>query len=257
MELDDITLQNKKLSKVEKKLRQKQMKARYTLLRHEGIECVSYPTKSLVIANGGLGNGVGRFQLHSLVEECGQVESLLMPPNKPYSFVQYERTAYSKQAYDSLNGKELILDNSSQKVVLYFNYVEKVPWEEMSPPALPPGLRVIEELVSPEEEKMLLENINWTEDEVIPLAQKSLKHRRVKHFGYEFRYDNNNVDRDKPLPGGLPDFCNTILAKCLKMGYINHKPDQLTINQYEPGQGMYLGSISFLPGLPSSDFQAL
>lgn len=45
-----------------------------------------------------------------------------------------------------------------------------VPWEEMSPPALPPGLRVIEELVSPEEEKMLLENINWTEDEVIPLG---------------------------------------------------------------------------------------
>lgn len=33
-------------------------------------------------------------------------------------------------------------------------------------------------------------------------AQKTLKHRRVKHFGYEFRYDNNNVDKDKPLPGG-------------------------------------------------------
>ncbi|KAG8136922.1 hypothetical protein E2320_005469, partial [Naja naja] len=223
MELDDISLQNKKLSKTEKKLRQKQMKARYTFL---------------VIANGGLGNGVDRCQLHSVVEECGQVESLLMPPNKPYSFVQYGRTADSKQACDSLNGKELILDNSSQKVVLYFNYVEKVPWEEMSSSALPPGLRVIEELVSPEEEKILLENINWTEDEDIPNAQKSLKHRRVKHFGYEFRYDNNNVDRDRPLPGGLPDFCTTILAKCLKMGYINQKPDQLTINQYEPGQGI-------------------
>lgn len=33
-------------------------------------------------------------------------------------------------------------------------------------------------------------------------AQKSLKHRRVKHFGYEFHYENNNVDKDKPLPGG-------------------------------------------------------
>ncbi|XP_058041789.1 alkylated DNA repair protein alkB homolog 8 isoform X2 [Ahaetulla prasina] len=209
MEPDDITLQNKKISKAEKKLRQKQMKARYTLLKHEGIECVSYPTKSLVIANGGLGNGVGRCQLHSVVEECGQVENILMPPNKPYSFVQYGRTADSKQAYDSLNGKELILDNSSQKVVLYFNYVEKVPWEEMSPPVLPPGLRVIEELVSPEEEKMLLENINWTEDEVIPHAQKCLKHRRVKHFGYEFRYDNNNVDQDRPLPGGIPPHIDT------------------------------------------------
>lgn len=33
-------------------------------------------------------------------------------------------------------------------------------------------------------------------------VQKALKHRRVKHYGYEFRYDNNNVDKDKPLPGG-------------------------------------------------------
>lgn len=35
-----------------------------------------------------------------------------------------------------------------------------------------------------------------------PLAQKALKHRRVKHYGYEFRYDNNNVDKDKPLTAG-------------------------------------------------------
>lgn len=33
-------------------------------------------------------------------------------------------------------------------------------------------------------------------------VQKSLKHRRVKHFGYEFHYENNNVHKDKPLPGG-------------------------------------------------------
>lgn len=33
-------------------------------------------------------------------------------------------------------------------------------------------------------------------------VQKSLKHRRVKHFGYEFNYENNTVDKDKPLPGG-------------------------------------------------------
>lgn len=33
-------------------------------------------------------------------------------------------------------------------------------------------------------------------------AQKTLKHRRVKHFGYEFCYDNNGVDKEKPLPGG-------------------------------------------------------
>lgn len=35
--------------------------------------------------------------------------------------------------------------------------------------------------------------------------QKALKHRRVKHYGFEFRYDNNNVDKDKPLPAGNLD----------------------------------------------------
>ncbi|XP_061484662.1 alkylated DNA repair protein alkB homolog 8 isoform X2 [Rhineura floridana] len=236
METDSISQQ--KLSKTEKKLRQKQMKARHTLFRHEGIECVSYPTKSLVIANGGLGNGVSRCQLLCVVEECGLVEALLMPPNKPYSFVTFGRTEDSKRAHDSLNGKEIMLEDSGQNVVLYFNFVEKVPWEDMMPTALPPGLKIIEDLVSPEEERQLLESIDWAEDESIPTAQQSLKHRRVKHFGYEFRYDNNNVDRDRPLPGGLPDICNTLLAKCLKMGYIKEKPDQLTINQYEPGQGI-------------------
>lgn len=39
-------------------------------------------------------------------------------------------------------------------------------------------------------------------------AQKALKHRRVKHYGFEFRYDNNNVDKEKPLSAGeLPIFC--------------------------------------------------
>ncbi|XP_042316311.1 alkylated DNA repair protein alkB homolog 8 isoform X2 [Sceloporus undulatus] len=238
METGGIIQQSQKLSKAEKKLRQKQMKARHTLLRHEGIECVSYPTKNLVIANGGLGNGISRCQVLRLVEECGLVEALLMPPNKPYSFVKYGTLEDSKRAYDSLNGKEIMSEDPSQNVVLYFSFVEKVPWEDMTPATLPPGLRVIEELVSPEEEGQLLENIDWEEDEVISNAQKSLKHRRVKHFGYEFRYDNNNVDRDSPLPGGLPDICNMLLAKCLKMGYIKEIPDQLTVNQYEPGQGI-------------------
>uniref|UniRef100_A0A6J0UDX7 tRNA (carboxymethyluridine(34)-5-O)-methyltransferase n=2 Tax=Pogona vitticeps TaxID=103695 RepID=A0A6J0UDX7_9SAUR len=238
MELDGVEQRNQKLSKAEKKLRQKQMKARHTLWKHEGIECVSYPTKSLVIANGGLGNGVSRCQLLCVVEKCGLVEVLSMPPNKPYSFVKYGMLEDATRAYNSLNGNKIKVEDSLQSVVLYFNFVEQVPWEDMTPPALPPGLSIIEELISPEEERQLLESIDWAEDEALPNTQKSLKHRRVKHFGYEFRYDNNNIDRDRPLPGGLPDICNTFLEKCLNMGYIKDSPDQLTINQYEPGQGI-------------------
>ncbi|XP_020040944.2 tRNA (carboxymethyluridine(34)-5-O)-methyltransferase ALKBH8 isoform X2 [Castor canadensis] len=234
----DIHHQNNfKLSKTEKKSLRKQIKARNTLLRHEGIEAVSYATQNLVVANGGLGNGVSRKRLLPVLEQCGSVDALLMPPNKPYSFVRYKTAEESRKAYDTLNGQE-IADDLGQKIILYLNFVEKAQWKELRLQALPPGLVVIEEIVSSEEEKMLLESINWTEDKDNKNFQKSLKHRRVRHFGYEFHYENNNVDKEKPLPGGLPDVCESILEKWLKEGYIKHKPDQLTVNQYEPGHGI-------------------
>ncbi|XP_013366575.1 PREDICTED: alkylated DNA repair protein alkB homolog 8 isoform X2 [Chinchilla lanigera] len=228
---------NFKLNKTEKKFLRKQAKARHTLLRHEGIEAVSYGTQSLVVANGGLGNGVSRKQLLPVLERCGLVEALLMPPNKPYSFVRYGTVEESKNAYASLNGKEVV-DGLGQKVILYLNFVEKAQWNEFEVQTLPPGLIVVEEIISSEDEKVLLEVINWTEDTDNQNFQKSLKHRRVKHFGYEFHYENNNVDKDKPLPEGLPAVCDSFLEKWLAEGYIKHKPDQLTVNQYEPGQGI-------------------
>ncbi|XP_063492550.1 alkylated DNA repair protein alkB homolog 8 isoform X4 [Symphalangus syndactylus] len=240
--MDSNHQSNYKLSKTEKKFLRKQIKAKHTLLRHEGIETVSYATQSLVVANGGLGNGVSRNQLLPVLEKCGLVDALLMPPNKPYSFARYRTTEESKRAYVTLNGKEVV-DDLGQKIILYLNFVEKVwfsiaQWKELRPQALPPGLMVVEEIISSSEEKMLLESVDWTEDTDNQNSQKSLKHRRVKHFGYEFHYENNNVDKDKPLPGGLPDICDSFLEKWLREGYIKHKPDQMTINQYEPGQGI-------------------
>ncbi|KAM5246568.1 tRNA (carboxymethyluridine(34)-5-O)-methyltransferase ALKBH8 [Ctenodactylus gundi] len=234
----DINRQsNFKLNKTEKKFLRKQIKARHTLLRHEGIEAVSHATQNLVIANGGLGNGVSRKQLLSVLEEYGPVEALLMPPGKPYAFVRYKTTEEARNAYATLNGRE-IADDQGQTIILYLNFVEKAQWKELGLQTLPPGLLVVEEIISSEDEKMLLDSVNWTEDTDNLNYQKSLKHRRVRHFGYEFHYENNNVDKDKPLPGGLPDICNKILEKWLAEGYIKHKPDQLTINQYEPGQGI-------------------
>uniref|UniRef100_A0A671ETC7 tRNA (carboxymethyluridine(34)-5-O)-methyltransferase ALKBH8 n=1 Tax=Rhinolophus ferrumequinum TaxID=59479 RepID=A0A671ETC7_RHIFE len=235
--MDSNHQSNYKLSKTEKKFLRKQVKARHTLLRHEGIETVSYATQILVVANGGLGNGVSRNQLFPVLEKFGQVDALLMPPNKPYSFVRYKTIEESKKAYVTLNGKEIV-DDLGQKIILYFNFVEKAQWKELGLQALPPGLMVVEEIISSEDEKMLLESVNWTEDKDNQNFQKSLKHRRVKHFGYEFHYENNNVDKDKPLPGGLPDICDNILEKWLKEGFIRYKPDQLTVNQYEPGHGI-------------------
>lgn len=68
-----------------------------------------------------------------------------------------------------------------------------------------------------------------------------LKHRQVKHFGYAFRYDTNNVDVDKPLVDNeIPEKCQFLWEK-LKKQQINEvsiePPQQLTVNKYDPGQG--------------------
>nr|XP_033804703.1 alkylated DNA repair protein alkB homolog 8 isoform X2 [Geotrypetes seraphini] len=206
--------------------------------RREGGDDALRRVENLVVANGGLGNGMNRQQMLEVLETCGRVEALLMPPNKPYSFVQYGTIEEAKKAYRLLGGKKVILDDLSLNITLYVNFVEKVHLEDPLPLTLPPGLLVIEEFVSFEEEEKLLESIAWTVDTDKENTVVSLKHRRVKHYGYEFRYDNNNVDKEKPLPGGLPEICNSLLEKCLNQGFAKYKPDQLTINQYEPGQGI-------------------
>jgi len=66
-----------------------------------------------------------------------------------------------------------------------------------------------------------------------------LKHRRVKHYGYEFKYSINNVDPDDPLSEGIPEVFTPMLEKLKASGVISHCPDQLTVNEYQPGQGKW------------------
>ncbi len=42
-----------------------------------------------MVANGGLGNGVSREELCAALKEMGELETLIMPPHKPYAFVTY------------------------------------------------------------------------------------------------------------------------------------------------------------------------
>ena len=71
----------------------------------------------------------------------------------------------------------------------------------------------------------------------IVLAEQQLKHRYVKHYGYEFIYGSNNVDKDNPLPNGIPSECLPVMEKLVSLDCVKHEPDQLTVNEYQPGQG--------------------
>ncbi|XP_066537011.1 alkylated DNA repair protein alkB homolog 8 isoform X2 [Hoplias malabaricus] len=236
MESSVRNVRKEKMKKKEQKVERRERKTQHTLLKHAGIRTTPQPSQCLVVSNGGLGNGVSRELLLEVLKEGGAVESLLMPPNKPYAYVTYASLEDGQNAHRLLNGR--VIKSQGHEVTLYFSYIQNVESEECVVSALPPGLCVVEEFVSPEEEAELLKAVDWCSLPEELTVQRELKHRRVKHYGYEFRYDNNNVDKDKPLPGGLPPACGAVLQKCLCEGHIRFLPDQLTVNQYQSGQGI-------------------
>jgi len=60
-----------------------------------------------------------------------------------------------------------------------------------------------------------------------------MKHRQVKHYGYEFDYDNNGVRYDScdPIPKEFEFILNAIYS------HLKWHPNQITVNKYLPGQG--------------------
>lgn len=60
-----------------------------------------------------------------------------------------------------------------------------------------------------------------------------MKHRQVKHYGYEFDYDSNGVRYDAcdPIPKDFEFILSSINL------HLKWQPNQITVNKYLPGQG--------------------
>ncbi|KRX03820.1 hypothetical protein PPERSA_04615 [Pseudocohnilembus persalinus] len=93
-----------------------------------------------------------------------------------------------------------------------------------------PGLLYYKKFLTEEEEQNLIKQINqqtWNND---------LK-RRTQHYGYKYDYTSKSINESQYL-GKLPDFCDFIIKRMLNEKIIDQEPDQLIINEYEPGQGI-------------------
>ena len=94
------------------------------------------------------------------------------------------------------------------------------------------GLKIIPNFVNEEQEKFLIKQIDqeeWTK----------LSNRRVQHYGYEFIYGINSVDKNKKAPKPIPKFLDDVLSNINKITEGSQQPmDQLTINDYNPGDGI-------------------
>ncbi|XP_047121255.1 alkylated DNA repair protein alkB homolog 8 [Schistocerca piceifrons] len=235
----DLAMENTNISSYKRGRKAKRKQTRYAsmLLRDTGIKCVDVPTTNLFIGNAGLVSGMKRESLLEMFSSYGLVEEIVMLPGKSYSFIVYQEPSAAALAYNAVHGKQLKEFNMR---CLYLAYTEKLPDTQKLniSNTLPSGIEVLEDFVTWDEENVILNCIDWSENETD--SAQSLKHRKVTHYGFKFRYDINNVDKDDPLSREIPRECDFIISRLKERGYKKDIsfPDQLTVNQYAPGQGI-------------------
>ncbi|KYM95618.1 PREDICTED: alkylated DNA repair protein alkB homolog 8 [Cyphomyrmex costatus] len=224
----------------------KQKRAYHRLFRDMNIKCTEHPTQHLMICNGGLVTGIKRETLQCVLDPLISKYTLTMPTGKTYCFVTCNSKEDATCVYNYIHGR---IKLPGQNGPLYVCYTERVPITDyfVSDSAFPPGLTLIENFITEEQEKMLLETVDWDKcKNVIDLQSISwdqygtvwsqLKYRDVKHFGYEFEYGTNLVNPDKPIVP-IPQEYKFLQTLFDKHGH-KYTYDQLTVNRYLPGQGI-------------------
>lgn len=211
----------------------KKVRALEILKKDTGILESSNPCKIIFVCNAGLVTGTASSDLVRVFSKFGPIESVTMVPQKSYSFLTFARLEAAQTALETVHGKVGL----SEAGPLYLAYVEatpplKDPWKDHQ---LPPGVSILAEFVSEQEEKEILDSFDWDDDGE---GENMLKHRQVKHFGFEFSYKTNNIDPSQPLEQGIPPLCSRVGSRALSAGLVEVVPDQLTVNRYLPGQGI-------------------
>ena len=93
-----------------------------------------------------------------------------------------------------------------------------------------PGLQYFTDFISKDEHRVLWQAINketWLTD---------IK-RRVQHYGWKYDYKARSIDYSMYL-GELPFWVQPIAERLYQLNYLSKLPDQLIINEYQPGQGI-------------------
>ena len=92
------------------------------------------------------------------------------------------------------------------------------------------GFKYIEDYIDESEHNWLLDQIDknsWLDD---------LK-RRVQHYGFKYDYKARKVNHNMRI-GQLPDWLQSIGQRLHEDNHMPAEPDQVIVNEYEPGQGI-------------------
>lgn len=239
------------------------------------------PTNKLFVFHFGNGDEEDQRVLLDFCRQFGPVDKLPLFPALNYGFVEFPEVTQAQALVDSLEDKKFCeLEFYNKKRTCFFQYskLEYSQLDKFKSIEFPdstydcdiPGLIIVDDFVSEEEEKDIktwLDQQQWTK----------LMNRRVQHFGFEFVYGANNVNKTDKIRD-MPSNENETFAKInsrindvLKGFYFNEENevvrvfdhnkqslvedssiaqgmknyyeqigdfDQLTVNDYVPGQGI-------------------
>ncbi|VDP09075.1 unnamed protein product [Heligmosomoides polygyrus] len=132
-------------------------------------------------------------------------------------------------AREALNGVVPVQLKLSHQPFL-ISHVKQLPkGESLVDLCYPNDLAVVDDYITADEEKEFLDVISNSE------RTKSLKHRAVIHYGYEFDYSANAAFKPThPIPAIIEGLMDRLSCD----GLLSFRPDQVTVNVYEPGQGI-------------------
>lgn len=100
------------------------------------------------------------------------------------------------------------------------------------------GLTYIPDYIKLDEQNLLSETID--------VQKWSIKsQRRIQEYGYKYDYKNGAFASSTYL-GALPDWTQTIATRLYNDGLMGNMPEQVIVNEYQPGQGI-ISHIDCIP----------
>ncbi|KAI9353493.1 hypothetical protein BDR26DRAFT_1002442 [Obelidium mucronatum] len=220
----------------------------------------------LCLLNVGNDSGVGDVNAvqRSLVHLAG-FQALKVSKGRSFSFVLFETPAQTTAAFHFLNDAlfsataetvdDIIIPASDITVstskengrIIHALFAKQIPFPPIDTLTEPadilreiPGLHIIPDFITAEEEAQLIEGMNthpWV----------NLSERQVQHHGFVFDYNSNHIDFSKD-PGPLPGWCDFLFPRMaatiqkLSAVYGNEFSyrgfNQLTLNKYPAGSGI-------------------
>ncbi|KAL5258100.1 hypothetical protein ACHWQZ_G012901 [Mnemiopsis leidyi] len=218
-----------------KKQAKKQLKNLQRCLKHlsalVGHECTvsRLPSKSILLGNAGHANGIGRADVVSLLQSHLDESSykLYFPPDKQFSILFTQDICES--IVDMINATKI------KGNILYCAFLSEDLSFEISNEIKPPGLKLFGDIISEEFEGELME-LFLEHSKNRSSSQDELKNRVTLHYGYKFDYKTNLVDLTAPLEHPIPASVRKVLG--IIQPHISITPNQLTVNIYQPGQGI-------------------